>query len=311
MGSKSSKLLDLAIIGGGAAALSAALYAARAGLNVEAFERGTIGGALAEIAKLSNYPGYTGPGPDLAKNMREQATSAGAKISYGECTDLRKDQDLFTITIDGEEIQARAVLVATGSEPRELGFTPEKPVSYCALCDGDLVKGKKVAVVGGANSAVQEGIYLADLARSVTIISHSPLKADNCLREKLSAVKNVEVLENTEATPELLDTFDHVFVYIGKKPATSFLQNISRKRKILDDSGYILTNVDSFSALDVDSGKKIIDLSISSTKSPHETAISGLFAAGDVRAGAVRQVITAAGDGATAAIEITNSLKSR
>lgn len=283
--------LDLAIIGGGPAALSAALYAARAGLKVSVFERSNIGGALAEISHISNYPGFDGPGPELAAKMRESAVKAGATIDYGECTKLLPQADHFELTIDGEAVSARAVLVATGSEPRHLDVATSRPVSYCALCDGDLVRGKKVAVVGGANSAVQESLYLAGLAGSVTLISHSPFKASPDIMTRAKSVKNIIFQPETEATTALLDSFDHIFVFIGKKPATSFLEPLAKtvtKASLLDKNGYILCN---------------------NQNSAHETIIPGLFAAGDVRSGALRQAITAAADGATAATEIAEYLK--
>lgn len=277
-------MLDLAIIGGGAAALSAALYAARAGLTVTVYEKNDFGGILPQIAQLENYPGYLGPGQKLAASMRAQATAAGAQLQYGECTNLDRVEDHFELIIDGESVLARTVLVATGSQPKSLSFTPSAPVSYCALCDGPLVQAKRVAVIGGANSAAQEALYLAHLAAQVTIITHSQLKADQELIDRVREQPNIEIIEHLEPTPENLSAYDHIFVYIGKIPATSFLD-----RKVLDGAGYVITDTNS-SAL-------------------HQTIIPGLFAAGDVRQGSVKQVVTAAADGAAAAIEISTLIR--
>lgn len=300
-------MLSTAIIGGGPAALSAALYLARAGKKVTVFERGELGGELSRIDNLENYPGYSGPGRELAATMRQQAEAAGAKIVYGECTQVTRSKDgIFTLTIDEEAIEAQTVLVATGSEPRKLQFEPQKPVSYCALCDGALVKDKKVVVVGGGNSALQGALYLAPIASAVTLISHSKIKADTYLRHKLCDLANVNVREDIEPTAEMLDEFDYIFVFIGTKPATSWLQGlqeekivdkdtklvkleVTKKYNLFDEQGYVLTG-----------GKK---------RSAHATEIPGLYAAGDVRSGATKQVVTAAGDGADAAIEITDWLK--
>lgn len=270
-------MLDLAIIGGGPAALSAALYAARGGLRITAFERGEIGGDLTKIAEITNYPGFVGTGRELAKQLRQQAEAAGAKTEYGECSAVRPTEGGFRLTIDGEEVQAKKVLVATGSEPRTLDFALQVPVSYCALCDVDLARGEKVAVVGGGNSAVQEALTLAPLVAELTLVSHSKLKADQCLREKLMSQKNVEIKEGLEPTAGYLNGFDRVFVFIGRRPATQFLANLP---EVLDAEGYI----------------KVVK--------GHETAVPGLYAAGDVRANTVHQVITAAADGAAAAIEV-------
>lgn len=287
-----AKAIDVAILGAGPAGLSAGIYLARANYKCTVFSSGAVGGALQEISKISNYPGFVGAGPELAKAMTEQAKAAGASIEYGKCSEVRIDgvdgsARGFVLTIDDHEIFARAVLVASGSEPKTLDFEPHKPVSYCALCDGDLTKGKNIAVIGGGNSAVQEALYLAKLAKKVTIISHSNLKAEEYLREKADKVENIEIREGVEPAVELLDQFDQIFVYIGKRPASRYLEGINGQ--ILDEQGYVLTG----------NGQRA-----------HETAQSGLFAAGDVRAGLIHQVVTAAGDGATAAIEIIDFLKS-
>lgn len=282
-------MVDLAIIGGGPAALSAALYAARAGLSVSVYEKADFGGVVSQIALIENYPGYTGgSGRVLALQMRQQAEQAGAELSYGECTAVAKVGQDFQLTIDGESVSARAVLVASGSLPRELSFTPAAPVSYCALCDGPLVKGKNIAVVGGANSAVQEALFLADIAQSVTIITHSRLKADAELLQRLPQHTNIRVIEQTEPTPENLAPYDHIFVYIGKIPATDFLQPLAAKHQLLTRQGYIITAAES--------------------KYPHQTALAGLFAAGDVRENSIKQAVVAASEGALSAIEITNYL---
>lgn len=266
-------MLDLAIIGSGPAALSAAIYAARAGLSVKVFEKAKIGGALTEIANIENFPGFMGPGVELAENLKKQAAQAGAEITYGECTNIKP------LIIDDEEIAARAVIVATGSEPRPLPFKLDKPVSYCALCDGPLYKGKNIAVVGGGNSAVGESIYLADLAKSLTLISHTPIRADSCFVKKLQNKKNVEIKENLEPTAELLNQFDAVFVFIGKRPASDFMPTSA-----VTPAGYVKATGNS-------------------------TPIKGVFVAGDIREGSIKQAVTAAADGAAAALAAIDFLK--
>lgn len=266
-------MLDLAIIGSGPAALTAALYAARAGLKTEVFEKNRFGGALPDISHLANFPGFDGEGKDLGEKLVAQAKSAGAKISYGTCTSLSP------LIIDDEKIEAKAILIATGSAPRTLEVETTSPVSYCVLCDGTLYKEKNVCIVGGGNSAIGEAVHLAKIAKSVTIISHSCLKAQPALIAELKSFENVKILEDTEPTSELLDSFDGVFVLIGKCPATSFVP-----KDLLDNSGFIKTD-DNFM-----------------TKTP------GIFAAGDVRSGSIKQAVTAAAEGASAALAIADFL---
>jgi len=137
-----SELLDLAIIGSGPAALTAAIYAARAGLKATVFERNLIGGAVAEIPKIANFPGFTGVGKDLAEAMKTQAIDAGAKIEYGECTSILQKERAFYLTIDDEPVIARSVILATGSEPRIIPLNTDLPISTCALCDAPLYRVK-------------------------------------------------------------------------------------------------------------------------------------------------------------------------
>lgn len=265
-------MIDLAIIGSGPASLSAAVYAARAGLDVVVYERNRIGGALTEIAQIENYPGFFGPGANLAENMKKQALDAGAKIEYGECESITKDEN-FKLVIDGEEIEAKAVIVATGSEPKKLSLSGiKRPISYCALCDGALYKDKNIAVVGGGNSATQESLYLAKIAQKVTIFVRNELMAEACIIDRIKENNNIEIIENAKISAEKLNEFDGIFVFIGKQPATSFLP-----KEILSEEKYIIAP-------------------------EYMTTIPGLFAAGDVRDGSIKQAVSASSEGAAAAI---------
>lgn len=272
-------MLDVAIIGAGPAAITASIYASRAGLSVEIFERNVFGGVLPEIAHIGNFPGFDGTGADLAHKLVSQAKSFGVKFTYGTCTSITKTDDSFTLIIDEEPKTAKTVIVATGSEAKSLGFDLDVPVSYCAVCDGSLYKGKNIAVVGGGNSAVGEAIYLADIVNNLTLFSHSPLRAEKSLISSLSARGNVTIRENIEITRELLSDFDAVFAFIGKCPATSFLPT-----SVLDSDGYVVAD------------------------SSNMTSIPGLFVAGDVKSGAVRQAVTAAADGAISALSAVKYL---
>ncbi|MDR2063468.1 MAG: FAD-dependent oxidoreductase [Candidatus Nomurabacteria bacterium] len=298
-------MIDLVIVGSGPAALSAAIYAAREHLTTVVYERKTIGGLLSGISKIENYTGFgAGSGAELAKIMRAQAEHFGAEIRYGEVTEVRKSGEKFELMVDGEAVEALAVLVATGSEPAKLGVDGEdlKGVSYCATCDGAFFEGKTVAVIGGANSAVQETLFLLKFVRKVILISHSEVKASETLKKKLGALvkaQRVEVLENLEpvrfvgagrvAGIEVNDgktirevKIDGVFVFVGHRPATGFLAGLGVE---LSERGAVMTD------------------------DRMMTKVAGLFAAGSVRDGAVDQVITAAGEGAAAAVAIRKYLQ--
>ena len=266
--------LDLAIIGSGPAALTAALYAARFGLSTTVYEKDAYGGALNLISDLRNFPGFRGEGSELANIMKSQAEEVGVRFQYGTC------ESLSPLIIDGEEVSARAILIATGSGNKKLDFEPSIPVSYCAICDAPLYRGQNILVIGGGNSAVGESIYLAKIAKHVTIATHSELKADKIFIEMLKKYDNVDICEHAVVSEDMFDGYDAAFVFIGKCPATSFV-NLD----ILDSDGYIITD------------------------ESHQTSVDYVFAAGDVRRGSARQAITASGDGAAAAIAIHEYLK--
>ena len=243
---------DAIIIGGGPAALTAALYLARAGKRVRVFEREAYGGAMATIPTLENYPGFIGKGEDLAKKMREQAKNMGAEFSYGECTrlvapismeiadlpdelvednDIERNDEYFSVKVDDEIHLAATVIIATGTKPRtiELPVGIEKPVSTCVTCDGPLYKGKRVVVIGGGESAVSGALYLSGIAEFVDVMNRSPLKASKAAVKKLSEKKNVSIHERLNpAKPsaeykQLLRKADGVFMFLGSVPATDFL----------------------------------------------------------------------------------------
>jgi len=301
-------ILDVAIVGSGPAALTAALYAARAGLKTVVYERAIVGGLTATISEIENYPGYTGGnGGDLVAKIEEQAVKFGAEVEYGECTKIEKTGNRFTLTIDDEPVQAWTVIVAVGSEPRKLGITGEESagIHYCATCDGAFYKSKEVVVIGGGNSAVQESFYLLQFAKSVTIVSRSPLKADKHLVEKLATEPRIKTIigkapvdfvvkdgratalriaPNTPTPKKTSVSADGFFVQIGYNPATKFLEGSGVE---LSDYGYIKTDRNC------------------------ATNIKGLFAAGDVVDGVFRQSIIAAGNGATAALSASDLLLHR
>lgn len=291
------KVNDFVIIGSGPAAMSAAIYAARDKKSPFVLERGNMGGLAATISKIENYPGFTGTGTELMQTMRSQAESFGAKFGYGEITKLSQSDAGIDLEVDGDEhLLARAVLVATGTERVRLGIPGEDlpGVSYCATCDGPLIRGQNVLVIGGGNSAVQEAFYLLKFCDKATLLVRSRLRCDDTLRERLEHEPRISVelgvvptkIEQADQELSVISedgrTFSahNIFIFIGQRPATTFLpaEVLAEDSSVVTDKNYM-------------------------------TKIPGLFAAGDCRYESVHQVVTATGEGAAAAVAIRNYLK--
>ena len=285
------------MIGAGPSALAAAIYTTREGIDTTLYEKGVVGGLAAITDKIDNYPGFPDgvPGMELADNLRKQAERFGAKIDYGDVSALRHQDGVNILTVDGQEVKARAVLIATGSGYKKLGIPGEaefygRGVHYCATCDGAFYKGKRLVVVGGGNSGVQEAMFLTRFAEHIDLLVRSTIKASKTLQDDLQkaaqeivgedgAVAAVRALEDgAETTFEA----DGVFVFIGLKPNTQFL---------------------------VDSGVEFDEYGFVQTDDHLATALPGVFASGDVRSGATMQVASAVGEGATAALSIREYLE--
>ena len=294
-----SKIYDMIIVGGGPGGYTAALYGARAGLKVIVLEKLSAGGQMALTSQIDNYPGFIDgvDGFELAEHMQQQAERFGAETELTEVTDLRLEGDVKTVeTVDGT-FCGKTVVIATGANPRELGIPGEKQlvgrgVNYCAACDGMFYRNKTVVVVGGGNTAAADALLLSRIAKKVIIVHrrdtlratkiyHEPLmNADNVkfhwnstvsefvYDQKISAVKIKDV--NTQV--ETLLPCDGIFVSVGRVPATVLVKG----QLELDPSGYIVAD--------------------ESTR----TNLPGVFAVGDVRTKALRQVVTAVADGAMA-----------
>lgn len=297
----SGGVIDLAIIGAGPAGMTAALYAARAGLDCAVFERLSFGGQLAQTEHLENYPGYTSSqsGFELALSMHEQAASFGARFIGEEVTGVDFAADPRRIETPFGAYAARAVIVATGARPAKLGLPMEdelagRGVSYCATCDGNFFRGREVVVVGGGNTAVADAIYLSRICSKVYLVHRrDKLRATAIYHKRLEEIENVEMVWNSEvvrliaedgrvAGVRLRDNVERterdlacsaVFVAVGTRPNTEFLSGALQ----LDETGYIRAD------------------ELGTTATP------GVYAAGDVRTKALRQVVTAVSDGANTA----------
>lgn len=296
-----NQIYDVAIIGGGAAGLSAAQYASRANLKVLVIEEMAHGGQALLIDALENYPGILEPisGYDLAERMRAQAEQFGASFKDASVSAIRREKDHFVIETSDGIVESLAAIVATGAQHRHLDIPGEKEfigrgVSYCATCDGPFFKGKRMLVVGGGDAACDEASYLSKLSNQIVMIHRRDrFRAQKALAERVLRNPAIEVrfntvakeirgdmkvrsvlLENVVTGALTEEPFDAVFVFVGSIPRTDFLKVTG---VALDEAGYIITDDHMM------------------------TNIPGLFAAGDVRNTPFRQVITAAADGAIAA----------
>ncbi|RBW71204.1 thioredoxin-disulfide reductase [Bacillus taeanensis] len=294
------KIYDVIIAGAGPAGLTAAVYTSRANLSTLMIERGIPGGQMANTEDVENYPGFDHIlGPDLSNKMFEHAKKFGAEYQYGDIKEIIDGEEYKTVVAGNKEYKARAVIVSTGAEYKKIGVPGEKElggrgVSYCAVCDGAFFKGKELVVVGGGDSAVEEGVYLTRFASKVTIVHRrEELRAQKILQkrafenEKVDFIWNHTVKEindkdgkvgsvtlvHTETGEEQEFKTEGVFIYIGMIPLNQAVKNLG----ITNESGYIETN------------EKM------------ETKIAGIFGAGDVREKTLRQIVTATGDGSIAA----------
>ena len=296
-----SHIFDVIILGGGPAGYTAALYTSRAGLDTLVLEKLSAGGQMTLTGDIENYPGFDEgvDGFTLGMKMQQGAERFGAKTEYSEITSVDFSEKCKKITTDSGELFAKTVIIATGANPKDLGIANEqsfvgKGVHYCAHCDGRFYKDKTVIVVGGGNSAVLDALYLSRLAKKVYLVHRrDTLRATKVYHEPLMKAQNVEFVWNSTVTDFIADTkvigakiknintqeitqinCDGIFISIGRAPATHILKNTGIN---LDNNGYIIAD--------------------ETTK----TNIDGIFAAGDIRTKALRQIITAAADGATAA----------
>lgn len=298
---ETNTIYDVIIIGAGPAGMTAAVYTSRANLTTLMLERGIPGGQMANTEEIENYPGFEHIlGPDLSTKMFEHAKKFGAEYAYGDVTEIIDGEEYKTIKAGSKEYKTRAIIVTTGAEYKKMGIPGEnelggRGVSYCAVCDGAFFKQKELVVVGGGDSAVEEGVYLTRFADKVTIVHRrDELRAQKILQDRAFAndkidfiwshtVKEIHddgngkvgsvTLVSTEDDKEREFKADGVFIYIGMLPLTKPFSELG----ILNAEGYIVTN------------EKM------------ETSVPGIYAAGDVREKTLRQVVTATGDGSIAA----------
>lgn len=294
------KIYDMIIVGGGPGGYTAALYGARAGLDVLIIERLSAGGQMNLTGQIDNYPGFPEgvDGFQLSYNMQQQAERFGAKTKYAEVLELQLEGEEKSVRTNEGTYLAKTVVISTGANPRQLGVEREnemigRGVGYCAHCDGGFYRGKRVVVVGGGNSAVAEALYLSRIAKEVILVHRrDTLRATQIYLKPLQEASNIRILWDSEVAELLGDEVlsevkirnlktgevqlleaQGLFVSIGRKPATDLVKD----QLTLDGAGYIMAGEDT------------------------KTNIPGVYAVGDVRTKELRQIVTAVADGAMAA----------
>lgn len=294
------KIYDVIIIGAGPAGMTAAVYTSRGSLSTLMIERGVPGGQMANTEEVENYPGFeTILGPELSTKMFDHAKKFGAEYAYGDIKEIIDGEEYKTVIAGSKEYKGRAIIIATGAEYRKLGAPGEKElggrgVSYCAVCDGAFFKERELVVIGGGDSAVEEGVYLTRFASKVTIVHRrDELRAQAILQQRAfdnekidfiwsHTVKSINEKDGKVGSVTLVSTktgeeqefkTDGVFVYVGMIPLSKPFESLG----ITNENGYIETN------------------------ELMETKIPGIFAAGDIREKKLRQIVTATGDGSIAA----------
>lgn len=300
-----SKKYDIVIIGAGPAGLTAAIYARRASKSVLVLEAKTYGGQIINTQDIENYPAESHiSGFDFATKLYEQATELGAEVEFTKAIEIKDDKTYKTVVTEDGEYEASAVIIATGSENRKLGLENEeeltgKGVSYCATCDGAFYKGKKVVVVGGGNTALEDALYLSNVAEKVYLVyRRDKFRGAEASVEKLKEKPNVVFVLNSVVTKLLANgklqalevtnndgstrtiEADGVFVAVGRAPENQGFAKLVK----LDDAGYVIAGENC------------------------HTNTDGIFVAGDTRTKEVRQLVTATSDGAIAATEAVKYL---
>jgi len=307
----SNKVQDLIIIGAGPSALTAAIYTTREDISTLLYEKATIGGLAAITDKVDNYPGFPEgiEGFRLAEQLEKQAKRFGAVIEFGTVTAIRDEGPLKVVTVDGEEVMAKALLISTGSDYGKINVPGEseyygKGVHYCATCDGAFYKGKRLVVVGGGNSAVQEAIFLTRFADHIDLLVRSSVKASDVLQRKLK-----KAVDEGKITVHLETSTDEIGA-IGGRVTHTHITKKGVSSEIDNDGVFIFAGLKPNTKFLAGSGIELDDVGFINTDSKLKTNIPGIFASGDVRSGATMQIACAVGEGATAAHSIREYLHS-
>lgn len=303
---------DVIMIGAGPAALSAAIYTTREDIDTLLFEKGVPGGLAAITDWVDNYPGFPEgiQGLELAQGLQKQAERFGAKIELGEVISLKDKGEFKRLETTSGDMLARAVLIATGSDYKKIGVPGEveyyaRGVHYCATCDGAFYRDKRLVVVGGGNSAVQEALFLTRFASHIDLLVRSKIRASDVLQKELEKQKDKITVHIGTTTDEIIGEDNIVKKVIGTNKSTG-------NQVVFETDGvFIFVGLDPNSKFLEGSGVELDEIGLVKTNERLETTVPGVFAAGDIRSGATMQIASATGEGATAALMIREYLEDR
>ena len=301
---------DVVMIGAGPSALTAAIYTTREDIDTVLYEKAVIGGLAAITDMVDNYPGFPEgiEGMKLAGQLEQQAERFGAHVEIGEVSEIRNDGAYKTLIVDGQEVRAKAVLIATGSDYKKIGVPGEKEfygrgVHYCATCDGAFYRDKRLAVVGGGNSALQEALFLTRYATHIDLLVRSTVKASDVLQRELD-----KFIESGQITLHLNTTTDEILATDGRVSSVQVTTD-GEKKKLEVNGVFVFVGLLPNTQFLADTAIELDEVGLIKTDQHLMTSLDGVFASGDVRSGATMQIASAVGEGASAALAIREYLE--
>jgi thioredoxin reductase (NADPH) len=303
------KIRDVVNIGAGPSALTAAIYTTREDIDTVLYEKSAIGGLAATTDMIDNYPGFPEgiEGMTLATQLEKQAERFGAHVEFGDVTAIRSEGKYKVLVVDGEDVKAKAVLIATGSDYKKLGIPGEKEfygrgVHYCATCDGAYYRDKTLVVVGGGNSAIQEAIFLTRYTTHIDLLVRSKITASDVLQHGLQ-----QYIDSGQISVHLNTTTDEIIDTDGRVSSVAITEN-GEPSVIVTDGIFVFVGLKPNTEFLVDSEVELDEVGLVKTTAKLETSMEGVYASGDVRSGATKQIASAVGEGAAAALSIREYL---
>ena len=310
MDNKMTEAIDTIMIGAGPSALAAAVYTTREDIKTDLYEKAVVGGLAAITDQIDNYPGFPEgiSGMQLASDLEKQAKRFGANIKYGDVKSISRKDNQIVLNIDGKDVLAKTVLIATGSDYNKIGIPGEaeyygRGVHYCATCDGAFYRDQDLIVVGGGNSAIQEAIFLTRFAKKIDLLVRSKIKASEVLQKDLQKyIDSGQIVVHLETIPtEILGDEKGVYKVLAKRP--------TGENEIITNGVFVFIGLKPNTQFLQGSGVELDEVGLVKTNKNLETNIPGIFASGDVRSGATMQIASAVGEGATAALSIRHYLE--